>query len=92
LSKHLLRTLGVEFVDMILTYRAYLDQRKSFVPALDQEKDILWNIHLDDTQREDLLNGMSVENRMDADKARSIAIAGKVNITNDRMALTIQAC
>jgi len=82
LSKHLLRTLGVELVDMILTYHAYLDQRKSFVPALDQDKDIPWNIQLDDAQREELLKNMSVEHRVDADKARSIAIAGKVNGTH----------
>jgi hypothetical protein len=63
---------------MILTYYAYRDQRKSFVPALDQNKDIPWSVNLDDQQREELLNGMRAEERTDAEKARSIAIAGKV--------------
>ncbi|KAG2183994.1 hypothetical protein INT44_009005 [Umbelopsis vinacea] len=92
LSKHLLRTLGDELVDMILTYRAYIDQRKSFVSALDQDKDVPWNIHLDDTQREELLKGMSAEDRMDAEKARSIAVAGKpsdelINLVNRLVAI-----
>lgn len=82
MSKHLLRTLGIELVDTILIYHAYLDQRKSFVQALDQDKDIPWNIQLDDAQRDELIKNMSVKLRGDADKARSIAIAGKVNGTH----------
>jgi hypothetical protein len=80
LSKHLLRTLGLELVDTLITYHAYLDQRKTFVPAFDQCLDIPWKISVEDHQREELLNGMRVEDQANAAKARGIATAGKVNL------------
>ncbi|KAG2184424.1 hypothetical protein INT43_000333 [Umbelopsis isabellina] len=77
LSKHLLRTLGQDLVDILIVMSAYLQERKTFVPALDQELDSRLKIELQDMQRDELINGMSGSNRENASKARTIAIAGK---------------
>jgi DNA-binding transcriptional ArsR family regulator len=78
LSKHLIRTLGQELVDMLIVYSAYKEGRKPFISALDQESDSRLNIELQDVQRDELINGMNADDRANASKARAIAIAGKV--------------
>ncbi|KAM3587184.1 E3 UFM1-protein ligase 1 [Umbelopsis sp. WA50703] len=77
LSKHLIRTLGQELVDMLIVFSAYKEGRKPFISALDQESDSRLNIELQDVQRDELINGMNADDRANASKARAIAIAGK---------------
>lgn len=50
------------------------------MPAFDQGVDVPWKISLEDHQRDELLEGMRVEDQAHASKARTIAIAGKVII------------
>ncbi|KAJ2958370.1 hypothetical protein NQZ79_g6053 [Umbelopsis isabellina] len=80
LSKHLLRTLGQDLVDILIVLSAYMQDRKTFIPALDQELDNRLKIELQDAQRDELINGMNGSDRECASKARTIAIAGKPSV------------